>query len=79
LAVPLSQTALAIQPGGLAATKSGNDPILSFPTTSPVLYTVQTSPDLLRQWTNLLSGIQGDGTLKMLTLHRARSHWEACN
>jgi len=60
--------ALAITAGSLAVTKSGNDLILSFPTTSPDLYTVQTRPDLLQQWTNFSSGIQGDGTLKMVTI-----------
>src|SRR5258707_2339827 len=70
LAAPLSA---AIPPGGLAATKSGNDLVLSFPTTSPDLYTVQTCPDLLQQWTNFQSGIHGDGTVKTVTITNALS------
>jgi hypothetical protein len=42
LAAPLSAAPLTIPIGNLAATKSGNDLILMFPTTSPDLYTVQT-------------------------------------
>ena len=71
LAASLSAAALTIPPGGLAATKSSNDLILSFPTTSPDLYTVQTCPDLLRQWTNSLPGILGDGTVKTVTITNA--------
>ena len=71
LAVSLSPLALAAPPVGLAATKSGNDVILSFPTTSPGLYTAQTSPDLLLPWTNFQPGIEGDGTVKMLTVSTA--------
>jgi len=63
----------AIPPGGLAATKSGNDLVLSLPTTSPDLYTVQTCPDLLQQWTNFQSGIAGDGTVKTVTITNALS------
>jgi len=63
----------AIPPGGLAATKSGNDLVLSLPTTSPDLYTVQTCPDLLQQWTNFQSGITGDGTVKTVTITNALS------
>jgi hypothetical protein len=67
LAISLSEKALAVVLGGLAVTKSGNDLVLSFPTTSPDLYTVQTSPDLL-QWDNLQSAIHGDGTVKTVTV-----------
>jgi hypothetical protein len=70
-AAALSAAAVTIPPGGLAATKSGNDLILSFPTTSPDLYTVQTCPDLLQQWTNFQSGIHGDGTVKTVTITNA--------
>ena len=73
LAASLSAAALTIPPGGLAATKSGNDLILSFPTTSPDLYTVQTCPDLLQPWTNFQSGILGDGTVKTVTITNALS------
>src|SRR3974377_1458376 len=71
LAASRSGAALALPPGTLAATKSGNGLILSFPTTSPDLYTVQTCPDLLHAWTNVQSGIQGDGTVKMVTISNA--------
>src|SRR4030088_337468 len=73
LAASLPAATLTIPPGGLAATKSGNDLILSFPTTSPLLYTVQTCPDLLPQWTNFQSVIHGDGTVKMVTMTNALS------
>ena len=73
LAAPLPSAAVVLPLGGLAATKSGNDLILSFPTTSPNLYTVQTSPDLLQPWTNLQSAIPGDGTLKTVTISNAFS------
>ena len=73
LSASLSAVALTIPPGGLAATKSGNDLILLFPTSSPDLYTVQSCPDLLQQWTNFLSGIHGDGTVKTVAITNALS------
>ena len=73
LAASLSVTALGIPPGSLAATKSGNDLILSFPTTNPDLYTVQTCPDLQQQWTNFQSAVHGDGTVKTVTISSALS------
>ena len=73
LAASLSRAALAIPPGGLAVTESSNDLVLSFATTSPNLYAVQTCPDLLHPWTNLQSGIQGDGTVKAVTVTNAFS------
>jgi hypothetical protein len=69
----LAASLSAAPPGGLATTKSGHDLILSFPTTSPDLYTVQTCPDLLQQWTNFQSGIYGDGTVKTVTITNALS------
>ncbi len=71
LALSASAAALTVPPGGLGATRSGNDLILSFPTTSPQLYTVQTCPDLLHPWTSFLSGIPGDGTVKAVTITNA--------
>ncbi len=68
-----SAATLAIPPGSLAATKSGNDLILSFPTTSPDRYTVQTCPDFLQPWTNFQSGIPGDGTVRSVTITNAIS------
>ncbi len=68
LAAALSAAALTIPPGGLVATQSGHDLILSFSTTSPDLYTVQTSPDMQQPWTSLPSGTAGDGTVKSVTL-----------
>jgi hypothetical protein len=73
LAAPLSGAGLAIPMRGVAAAKSGNDLVLSFPTTSPDFYTVQTSPSLLQQWTNSQPGIRGDGTVKMVTITNAFS------
>jgi Fibronectin type III domain len=65
-----SAAAVAIPPGGLAVNPSGHDLILSFPTTSPEFYTVQTSPDLQR-WTNCQPGTPGDGTVKTVTMTNA--------
>jgi Fibronectin type III domain len=55
----------------LEATKAGDNLILAFPTASPELYTVQTSPDLLQAWTNLPAGIAGDGSVKLVTVSNA--------
>lgn len=71
LAILPSATALTNPTTGLTATKSGNDLVLSFPTTSTNFYTVQTCPDLLQPWTNLQPGIQGDGTVKVITITNA--------
>jgi hypothetical protein len=73
LAASYSAAALTIPPGGLAATKSGNDLILSFPTASPDLYTVQTGPGWPQPWTDFQSGIHGDGTVKTVTITNALS------
>jgi hypothetical protein len=54
--------------GDLAATRSGNDLMLSFPTAGPDLYILQTSSDLLQPWTNFHSGAPGDGTVKQVTI-----------
>lgn len=70
LMVSLSATAVVIPPGGLAAAQSNSDLVLSFPTTSPKLYTVQGSPDLL-QWTNCQPAIPGNGTVRTFTLSNA--------
>src|SRR5258708_3865234 len=66
-----SAAALTIQPGSLAATQSGNDLLLSFPTVTPNLYTLQTSQDLLQPWTNCHSGVAGDGTVKAVAITNA--------
>src|SRR5262249_45815716 len=60
--------ALANPSATLASIKSGNDLILSFPTTGPYLYMVQTTAALLQPWTDLQSAITGDGTVKMVTI-----------
>ena len=65
-----SVIAVVIPPGGIAVAQSNSDLILSFPTISPRLYTVQTGPDLL-QWSNLPPGISGDGTVKTVTMSNA--------
>ena len=46
---------------------------MSFPTTSPNFYTVQTSPDLSQQWTNFQPGIPGDGLVKTVTMSNVLS------
>jgi Fibronectin type III domain len=71
VATGLHAAALVIPADGLAAAKSGSDLVLSFPTASPGLYTVQTSPDLLGQWTTAQPGIPGDGTVKEVTITNA--------
>jgi hypothetical protein len=70
---PLSTTALPGTTPGLTATKSGDDLILSFPTTSTNFYTMQSSPDLSQPWTIFQPGIQGDGTVKKVTITNALS------
>ena len=67
-----SAEAAIVTPGGLAATPSGTDLILSFPTTSPNFYRVQASPDL-QNWTNSPMGAPGDGTVKSVTMSNAVS------
>jgi hypothetical protein len=70
LAAAFPAAALIVPPGGVAATPSGNDLVLSFPTASPDLYSVQTSPDLL-QWSSLQSAILGNGTVMSVTVSNA--------
>lgn len=60
--------AAVITPGGLAEGSSSNDFVLSFSSARPNLYTVQAAPDFLHPWTNLPPGIQGDGTVKTVTI-----------
>lgn len=60
--------ALTIPAGDLAVMRSGNDLILSFPTTGPNLYTVQACQDVLGQWTDFQPGIPGDGAVRMVTV-----------
>lgn len=72
LTAPLSAPAVVIPPGGLAVAQSNSDLVLSFPTTSPRLYTVQASSDLL-QWTNCQPVIPGNGTVRTFTLSNALS------
>lgn len=66
-------TAVTSPPGNLTAVKSGSDLVLSFSTTATNFYGVQRAPDLLLPWTNVQSGIQGDGTVKQLTITNAFS------
>jgi hypothetical protein len=63
--------ALAASASSLTPARSGNDLTLSFPTTSPNLHTLQTSPDLVQPWTNYQSGVVGDGTVKTVTVANA--------
>ena len=73
LAAPLSAQAALGPAGGLTAAKSGNDLVLSFPTTSTNFYGVQTRSDLSQPWSNVQSGIPGDGTVKPVTVTNALS------
>jgi fibronectin type III domain protein len=59
--------------GGLTLTKSGNNLILSFPTTSTNYYGLQMCPDLSQPWTNIQAGIQGYGSVRSVTLSNAIS------
>ena len=65
--------ALSGAPGGLTATRSGSDLVLTFPTTTTNFYGLQTRSDLLQPWINFRSGIQGDGTVKTVTISNAIS------
>jgi hypothetical protein len=71
LAGALSAAALTIPPGGMAATKSGSDLVLSFPTTSTNYYGLQMCPDLSQRWTNIQAGIQGGGIVRSITISNA--------
>jgi Fibronectin type III domain len=73
LVTTLGVSALTIPPSGLGATSSGSNLILSFPTTNPDLFTVQTSPDMMKPWTSFQFGTAGDGTVKSVTLTNALS------
>ena len=70
-AVPYSTVAVIVQPGGMAATPSGRDLIVSFPTTTTNYYGVQMTPDLSQPWTNVQAGLQGYGLVKAVTLSNA--------
>ena len=72
VALAASPILLSVAAEPLAVTKSGDNLIFSFPTTSPYLYTVLSCPDLL-QWTDIPPGIPGDGTMKTFTLSNAVS------
>jgi hypothetical protein len=72
-AAPFFGMAVVLPPGGLSATQSNNDLILSFPTTTLHLYTVQRSANLQQSWTNLQPAISGDGTTKTTILSNAIS------
>jgi len=71
LATFFSETALAGSPGGLTPAISSKNLILSFPTTSTNYYGLQMCPDLLKPWTNIQAGIQGDGILRSVTISNA--------
>lgn len=71
LAPSFSAPALPRPAGGLVVSASGNDLILSFPTTSTNFYGLQMRPDLLQAWANVLPGIQGDGTIKRVAISNA--------
>ena len=72
-AATFSDVAVVLPPGGLSATQSNNDLILSFPTTPLRLCILQSSPDLQQPWTNLQPAIPGDGTTKTVTISNALS------
>jgi hypothetical protein len=66
-----SISATIIPPGGLTATLSGNNLVLSFQTTTTNYYGLQMCPDLSQPWTNIQAGLQGYGLVKMVTLSNA--------
>jgi len=65
--------ALAASANGLTPAQSGNDLLLSFPTTFPHLYIVQSSPDLVQPWADFQSGLVGNGAVKTTTVANAFS------
>jgi len=67
---PFSKAVVVVPAGGLTVVPSGNDLVLSFATTSPKYYTLQTSSNL-QQWANYLPGLAGDGTQKSVTMTNA--------
>jgi hypothetical protein len=71
LATPFSAIALIVPPGRLAVARSGNDLVLSFPTTSTNYYGLQMCPDLSQPWTNFQAGIQGYGSERSATISNA--------
>lgn len=72
LTAPPSATAVILPQNDLFVTQSNNDLILSFPTTSLRLYSLQSSLDL-QAWTNLPVVIAGDGTTKTTVVSNAIS------
>ena len=76
LAAPLPITAQTNPFSILAGKISGNDFILTFPTTATQLFTVQTCPNMLQPWTNFQSGM-GDGTVHTATITNAISSGQA--
>jgi hypothetical protein len=73
LATPFSVDAVISLPGGLTVTKSDNNLILSFPTTSTNYYGLQTCPDLSQSWVDIQSGIPGNGYTETVTLSNTLS------
>jgi hypothetical protein len=72
-AVSLSVAAVTIPPGVLTLTRSSNNLILSFPTTTTNYYGLQMCPDLLQPWANIQAGIQGNGIVRSVTISNALS------
>ncbi len=71
LAASLSATAVTIPPGGLTLVVSGNNLVLSFPTTSTNYYGLQLCLGLSQPWTDIQAGIQGDGIVRSVTISNA--------
>ena len=71
LGASLCEAVVPLPPGGLAASKLGNNLILSFPTTTTNYYGLQMCPDLSPPWTNILAGIQGNGIVRSVTISNA--------
>ncbi|HEX9048079.1 MAG TPA: hypothetical protein VF988_13725, partial [Verrucomicrobiae bacterium] len=62
--------AVTVPSGGLMGTRSGQDVVLWFATTSPNFYAAQSSPDLI-QWTNTNRGLPGNGAVETITITNA--------
>lgn len=71
LTLAASHSAIAVigLPPVLVANRSNSDLVLSYPSTSPNFYSVQTSPDLLL-WSTL-PGTPGDGSVDSVTMSNA--------
>jgi len=72
IATPFYSKAV-ISPPGLTATKSGDNLMLSFPTTTTNYYGLQSRFDFSQPWTNVKAGIPGNGATQTVPFNIAAS------